>query len=249
MKNSFFNKPIGNVYLKPSLKSELSSQILYGEKFKIISKKKGWIKIKTNFDKYSGFIRNGFFINSFKPTHKICLKKSTIYKKVKMNFIKTQKSLYFSSTIQNLENKNGYIRFEKNKWIKKNDLKKINHIEKNYKKILKFFLNTKYLWGGKSINGIDCSALIQLFFRYNQKFFPRDTKDQIRYCKKISKDFRSGSIIFWKGHVGLCLDKKKIIHAYGPRKKVLIMNTKKTIDLIFKTAKLKVKKISNIEKY
>ena len=119
MKNSFFNKPIGNVYLKPSLKSDLSTQILYGEKFKILSKNKGWIKIKTDFDKYSGFIRNGIFINSLKPTHKIFLTKSVIYKKVNVNFIKTQKNLYFSSTIQNLEYKNGYIRFERNKWIKK----------------------------------------------------------------------------------------------------------------------------------
>ena len=249
MKNSFFNKPIGNVYLKPSLKSDLSTQILYGEKFKILSKNKGWIKIKTDFDKYSGFIRNGIFINSLKPTHKIFLTKSVIYKKVNVNFIKTQKNLYFSSTIQNLEYKNGYIRFERNNWIKKKDVKKINHFEKNYKKILKFFLNTKYLWGGKSVDGIDCSALIQLYFKYNQKFFPRDTKDQIRYCKKINKNFKAGNLIFWKGHVGLCIDKEKIIHAYGPSKKVLIMNTKKTINLISETAKLKIKKISNIKKY
>jgi len=250
VKNNFFNKPIGNLYLKPSIKSELSTQILYGEKFKILSKSKGWIKIKTDFDKYSGFIKNGIFINSLKPTHKIFSTKSIIYKKVKSDFIKTQKNLYFSSTIQNLQYKNGYIKFEKNKWVKKNTLKKVNHFEKNYKKVLKFFLNTKYLWGGKSVDGIDCSALIQLYFKYNRKFFPRDTKDQIRYCKKkINKNFKEGDIIFWKGHVGLCLNKKKFIHAYGPRKKVLIMNTKQTINLISETAKLKVKKISNIKKY
>ena len=111
-------------------------------------------------------------------------------------------------------------------------------------------MNTKYLWGGKSADGIDCSALIQLFFKYNRSFFPRDTKDQIRYCKKkINKKFKGGDIIFWKGHVGLCLDKKKFIHAYGPKKKVLIMSIKQTIYLISKTAKLKVKKISNIKKY
>ena len=250
MKNNFFNKPIGNVYLKPSIKSELSTQILYGEKFKILSKSKGWIKIKTDFDKYSGFIKNGIFINSLKPTHKIFSTKSVIYKKIKSDFIKTQKNLYFSSTIQNLQYKNGYIKFEKNKWVKKNNLKKVNHVEKNYKKVLKFFLNTKYLWGGKSVDGIDCSALIQLYFKYNRKFFPRDTKDQIRYCKKkINKNFKEGDIIFWKGHVGLCLDRRNFIHAYGPRKKVLIMNTKQTINLISETAKLKVKKISNIKKY
>ena len=73
--------------------------------------------------------------------------------------------------------------------------------------------------------------------------YVRDTnKTFIKYNKK----FKEGDIIFWKGHVGLCLDKKKFIHAYGPRKKVLVMPTDLTIKLIKKTAKLIVKKISNI---
>ena len=250
MKNNFYNKPIENVYSKPYINSEVSTQILYGEKFKIVFKNKDWLKIKTNFDNYSGYIKNDIFISSFKPSHKISSTKSWIYKKVKSKFIKTKKYLYFSTNIQNLEVKKDYIKFDKNKWVKKNDLKRLDHIEKNYKKVLKLFLNTRYLWGGKSIDGIDCSALIQLFFKYNRKFFPRDTKDQIKYCKKKNtKKFTDGDIIFWKGHVGLCLDKKKFIHAYGPRKKVLVMPIKQTINLILKTAKLEIKKISNIKKY
>ncbi len=250
MKSNFLNKPIENVYVKPDVKSKISTQILYGEKFKILSKKKNWLKIKTDYDRYLGFIKNGIFITSLKPSHKIFSAKSQIYKKKRSNFIKTKKYLYFSSVIQNLGNQKKYLKFDKNKWIKKKDVKKYNHIEKNYKKIIKLFLNTKYVWGGKSIDGIDCSALVQLFFKYNRKFFPRDTKDQIKYCKiKISKNFKDGDIIFWKGHVGLCLNKTKLIHAYGPRKKVLIMPTKQTINLISKTAKLEIKKISNIKNF
>ena len=54
MKNNFFNKPLGNINLKPESNSEVSSQILYGEKFKILLKKKKWLKIKTNYDGYTG---------------------------------------------------------------------------------------------------------------------------------------------------------------------------------------------------
>ncbi|MDC3114559.1 SH3 domain-containing protein, partial [Candidatus Pelagibacter sp.] len=50
MKNNFLNIALTNIYSKPSVKSEVTSQILYGEKFKILSKKKNWVKIKTNFD-------------------------------------------------------------------------------------------------------------------------------------------------------------------------------------------------------
>ena len=130
---------------------------------------------------------------------------------------------------------------------KKSDIKNIDHHEKNYIKIFKFFLNTKYLWGGKTCDGIDCSALIQIYFYYNRIFFPRDTKDQIRFCKrKRGGNQLKGDIVFWKGHVGICLNKSRFIHAYGPKKKVLIMPTVQTIKLIDKTANLKVKKVSNI---
>ena len=153
---------------------------------------------------------------------------------------------YGSGVCKRNENKK-YIEFEKNKWIKKSDVKNIDHHEKNYIKIFKFFLNTKYLWGGKTCVGIDCSALIQIYFYYNRIFFPRDTKDQIRFCKrKRGKNRLKGDIVFWKGHVGICLNKSRFIHAYGPKKKVIIMPTVQTIKLIDKTANLKVKKISNI---
>ena len=112
MKNKFYNKPIGNVYLRPSLNSEISTQILYGEKFKILSKSKGWLKIQTNFDRYSGFIKDENFIISFKPYYKIFSKRSWIYKKFKSNFKKTKKYLYFSSSIQNLESKIDFVKFD-----------------------------------------------------------------------------------------------------------------------------------------
>ena len=249
MKNNFFNKPVENIYLKPSTNSEVSSQILYGEKFKILSKKKNWIKIKTNFDNYTGYIKKNKFNVNFTPTNKICKLKSKIFKKINNKFLPTDKYLYFASgiSIKNLNKK--YIEFEKNKWIKKKDTKNINHFNNDFMKIFKMFLGCKYLWGGKTSKGIDCSALIQIYFYYNRIFFPRDSKDQIKFCKKKSQKFSKGDIIFWKGHVGICISKTKFIHAYGPKKKVLIMPTYFTIKLIQKTAKLVIKKVTNIENY
>ncbi len=158
--------------------------------------------------------------------------------------------MFFGSGISIKNKFKSYIEFDENKWIKQNDIRNINHFEKNFIKILKLFLNTKYLWGGKTSKGIDCSSLIQIYFYYNRIFFPRDTKDQVKYCKKKkNKKFKKGDIIFWKGHVGMCINQSKFIHAYGPKKKVLIMPTNFTIKLIEKTAKLTIKKISNIKNY
>ena len=250
MKNNYLNISVTNIYTKPNIKSEVSSQILYGEKFKILSEKKGWIKIKTYFDNYIGYIKKQKFKKKFKPQLKIYKLKSRIFIKKKNKFCPSKSFLYFASGLSLLSQDKKYIEFEKNKWVQKKHTKKINHYEKNYVKIIKMFLNSKYLWGGKTSKGIDCSALIQIYFYYNRIFFPRDSKDQIRYCKiKKNNKFNKGDIIFWKGHVGICLDRYKFIHAYGPKKKVLIMPIKTTIELIKRTAKLKVKKVTNINKY
>ena len=244
--NYFYKKPLSNIYKKPNAFSEVTSQILYGEKFKIISKNKSWIKIKSLFDNYTGYIKNKYYTKDHQPTHKIFTLKANIYNKQKN---KTKNFLPFASRISMIDENKKFIEFEKNKWIKKKDIKKINHIEKDYLKVLKMFLKIKYLWGGKTYRGIDCSAILQLFFYYNNKFYPRDTKDQIKYSakKNKSKVFKKGDIIFWKGHVAVCINAQKLIHAYGPEKKVLIMNIKETINRIERTAKLTVKKISPIK--
>ena len=247
MKNNFLNKSVANVYFKPSSNSEVVSQILYGDKFKILLKRKKYIKIKTHYDNYIGYIKNGDFLKNFNPSFKISKIKSRIFFKKGKRFLSSNHYLYYGSGVCKRNENKKYIEFEKNKWIKKSDIKNIDHHEKNYIKIFKFFLNTKYLWGGKTCDGIDCSALIQIYFYYNRIFFPRDTKDQIRFCKrKRSKNRLKGDILFWKGHVGICLNKSRFIHAYGPKKKVIIMPTGQTIKLIDKTANLKVKKVSNI---
>ena len=243
MKNNFFyNFSLGNINAKPSNNSETLSQILYGEKFKVLKNQKNWVKIKTDYDNYIGYIKKKIYYNEFNPKLKIFKIKSKIFLKKNNIFLPTKKYLNFGSGVSVLNKSKNFIEFKKNKWIKKSDTKPISHQEKNFTKIFKLFLNTKYLWGGKTGNGIDCSALIQIYFYYNRIFFPRDSKDQIKFCKK--KNTREilklkKKIIFWKGHVAMNIDKKNLIHAYGPKKRVIIMNTKKTISTILKDTNLK----------
>ena len=240
MQNNFFcSYPYINIFENPSNNSKISSQIIYGEKFKVLRKVKNFLKIRTSYDRYHGYIKNKKFKKKIKTTHKV--------KVLKTKILKSNKFLPFSSEIEILKKKKNYVMFKKNKWIKAKDINPINHKNKNILKILKLFLHCKYKWGGKTYDGIDCSALIQLFYKFNNKFFPRDTVDQVKFRKGINiKKFKLGDIIYWKGHVAICINSKKLIHAYGPRKKVLVMDINKTIKLIKKTANLEVKKIFRI---
>ncbi len=250
MRSNFFCKsPYINLYDRPSYDSEVGSQILYGEKFKILLKKKNFFKIKNSYDNYIGYIKSSNYVNKFKPTHKVSVLKSRIFKYPKIQAkYKSKNFLPFSSKIQIIKKNKNFLMFDNNKWLNIKDIKLINRKEKNFIKILNLFKNCKYKWGGKTFGGIDCSALIQIFYQYNNKYFPRDTKDQIKYSKKNlkRKNFKKGDLIFWKGHVAVCINSTKLVHAYGPEKKVIIMSIKKTIDRIEKTANLKVKKITRI---
>ena len=247
MQNNFYHiNSFSNIYKKPLETSEVTSQIIYGEKFKILFRNKNWIKIKTSFDNYIGYVKNSKYIKKFNPNYKVSSLKTKIFKKPGTG---TKIWLPLGSRLSVIEENKNYIKIEKNKWIKKKDIKKLNHKEKNFVKIFRKFLNVKYVWGGKTFKGIDCSALLQMFFNYNNLFYPRDTKDQIRYTKKNSnkRKFKKGDIIFWKGHVAICLNSKQLIHAYGPERKVIIMPIIETINRIEKTTKLKVKKVSRIK--
>ena len=246
--NLFCRKPIINVLLEPKKSSKVSSQLIYGEKFKIISREKNYFKIKNLYDSYVGYIKIDKYISNHEPTHKVKFIKSKIYLSKKGNISPSNSFLPFLSEIEILKSKKNLVMFEKNKWIKRKEILPINSKVNNFRKIFRLFLNCPYKWGGKSYKGIDCSALIQMFYKYNRKFFPRDTIDQIKIKKesKFKKKYSKGDIIFWKGHVAVCLNNRMLIHAYGPSKKVLIMPIKKTINIIRKTTKLKVKKIFSI---
>ena len=243
MRNNF---SIINVHKKNNTKSEVVTQLLFGETFTKLKRNGSWIKIKNDKDGYVGYIKNKKFSSNLKNTHKVYNLFSTIYSKPLSNY-KTRKKLSFGSEIKVLEKKDKFYKFD-NLWIKKKDLKKINFKTKDNFKYLKKFINVKYKWGGKHFTGIDCSGLIQLSLNFNNKFCPRDTKDQIKYFKnniKLKK-IKKNDLIFWKGHVAIAISKHKLIHAYGPLKKTLIMPINKTIDRIKNTANLKVIGIKRI---
>ena len=229
-----------NVFKKSNTKSEVVTQLLYGETFKKIKKSKSWFKIKNDSDHYKGYIKGKNFSPNQKSTHKVYNLYANLYSEANTKS-KIKKKLSFGSKIKVINKKKFFYKFD-NFWIKKKDVREINYKTKDTFRNIKRFVNTKYKWGGKHFSGVDCSGLIQLFFNINNKFCPRDTKDQIRYFKKKIKlkNIRKNDLIFWKGHVALAVSSQQLIHAYGPQKKTLVMPIKKTINRLYKVSSLKV---------
>ena len=234
-----------NLYKKMSKNSEIVTQIIFGQSFSVIKKTSKWLKIKIKEDKYTGFIKKKKFSNYIRPTHKICVLNAKTYKESKKKI--NLGELTFGSKIKINTKLSKIARFE-NRWIETKNFKPINYKSNNIFKKVHLFKNIKYKWGGKTGKGIDCSALVQIFLNFNNKFCPRDAKDQLKYFKKDInlKKIKKNDIIYWKGHVAIAISKKKLIHAYGPMKKTIVMNIDQTIKLIKRTAKLNVISVKRI---
>ena len=247
MKNSFGNNlPIIDLYKKKNSKSKIDTQLLYGDNFKVKKKLKSFLKIKIKKDGYIGFIKNKNFSDPIKSNFKISVLKARLYNKPSLKN-KLKKFLPYDSRIRVFKRSGKFSKFDKY-WIKNSDIVKIGSKNNNIFKHIQIFKNTRYLWGGKSYKGIDCSALVQVCLNQNNKFCPRDSKDQEKYFKKRIniKNIKKNDIIFWKGHVAVALSKNKLIHAYGPLKKVVVMDIKKTINRIKRTANLDVTSVRRI---
>ena len=110
-----------NIYETRKKNSKLSSQILYGEKFSIIKKYKDFCKIKTDYDKYVGFIKKRKFEQfAFKPTHKVSSLKANIFSKP-FKSSKIKMKLSFASLLQVKSNNKEFFNFD-NYWIQKSDV-------------------------------------------------------------------------------------------------------------------------------
>ena len=237
--------PSINLHKKASIRSEIVTQMIYGDSFSIIKKNNKWLKIKIKEDGYLGFIQNKNYKTYLKPTHKINKLKAKVYKSP--NKQRKVNILAFGSKIRVIDKQSKFLKFDKG-WINQNEVKPLPYRQKDPFKRINIFKNIKYKWGGKSFKGIDCSALVQVFLNFNNKFCPRDAKDQVKYFKKNIKlkNIKKNDIIFWKGHVAIALSKKKLIHAYGPMKKTVVMDIEKTIKRIKNTANLKVIAIKRV---
>lgn len=216
---------LANIPLRfePSDRSELVSQVLFGEHFQILEQDQKWSKIKLAYDDYEGWIDNKQYKSITEEQYILLSKDNIILNADLIEYITSPENLLMPIPLGaslsflnypeiNLENFN----FE---GLKVSGIKpKSNIINTAY-----MYLHAPYLWGGKTPFGIDCSGFTQMVYKLNGHQLLRDASQQAKQGEALSfiEESEAGDLAFFDNeegniiHVGIIMDNNYIIHASG----------------------------------
>jgi hypothetical protein len=211
--------------MDPNDKSELVNQVLFGEHFEILETSGSWCKVRLGYDHYEGWIDNKQFVFTDKKNIETLEKSTPVYAGEIIDFV-TDKQQNFAaipmgSVLPHFKDQN----------------LKINDTEFHYEgtvlqgiqdkntlvDIAVKFLNSPYLWGGKTPFGIDCSGFTQLVYKLCGHKLLRDAAQQATQGDALSfiEESEPGDLAFFDNdegnitHVGIILKDNYIIHAHG----------------------------------
>jgi gamma-D-glutamyl-L-lysine dipeptidyl-peptidase len=206
----------------PSHKSEMLSQVLFGEKYIIIDQAGKWLKIQTIFDNYTGWMDKDHLQQSESKDDQqghVLLKNLLCYKPDKTKIV-----LEPGCEIHNPDFTNKTFTTANSVYTTAPDFNEsyIKNSDSLPERAMKF-LNSPYIWGGRIPSGIDCSGMTQLIYKMHGIKIPRDSSQQAGTGETISfiNDSKPGDLAFFdneKGnisHVGMIFSSGLIIHASG----------------------------------
>lgn len=211
--------------LEPSDTSEMVSQILLGEHFKVLEIRKKWSKIRLAFDQYEGWIDNKQFLLIPEEDYNTLENSPLILSNDLINFAENKQHLLSHVLIGShlpLFKQNTFVIGEET-FLIDGEIITGKQNKGNIVSTALQFLNSPYLWGGKSPIGIDCSGLTQLVYKLNGYSLKRDAKDQAKQGEVLSfiEESEPGDLAFFDNeegniiHVGIMMADNYIIHAHG----------------------------------
>ena len=218
MQYGICNLSIVPLRLEPSDTSELVSQIIYGELFKVLEQRKNWSKIRLAFDGYEGWMDNKQYIEVNEDIYNTLTKEDTKLSSDLVEFIEDSNKQLHPIVLGSTLNSLAFLGHNHDGNIISTKKEKSNIIQTAF-----LYLNAPYLWGGKTPFGIDCSGFTQMVYKLNGYRLRRDASQQATQGEALSfiEESEPGDLAFFDNnegaivHVGIIMKDNYIIHAHG----------------------------------
>ncbi len=210
---------------EPSDSSEMVSQVLFGEHFKVLEQRKKWSKIRLQFDRYEGYIDNKQYLEITEERYTALNNDPKVYAGELVTFLTDTShqlsTIALGSRLPFFKQNQCSIAsqtFSYEGAVCNSKLPKEAIIQQAF-----MYLNTPYLWGGKTPFGIDCSGFTQMVYKLCGYSLLRDAKDQATQGEVLSfiEESEPGDLAFFDNnegnitHVGIIMNDYSIIHAHG----------------------------------
>ena len=213
--------PVIGLRPSPDLAVGIDTELLMGETVQVFELANGWAWVQADADAYAGYAPESAIGDVVAATHRIVVPRSFLYpsaelRKPPVAALSMGSRMTFVAEAETRGTK--YLLTEKGEGVIAVHCKPVDEaISDDYVSVALRFLETPYLWGGRSGLGIDCSGLVQMSMAMVGKFAQRDTDMQVKSlgAEITREELRRGDLVFWKGHVGIMEDAETLLHSNG----------------------------------
>jgi len=218
--------PIAPLHRKPSLKSGLDTQLLFGQHFDIYKVDRRWIwgqsrtPITGSSQKgYVGYVPLGCFTETtISSNYVVAALRAPLFSEANIKSHITD-VLHLGARLRVKKKFGLFFQLGTGEYVHANHVRSRKTLPETlgFVDIAQQHRGLPYVWGGVSSDGLDCSGLVQSSLRAVGQDAPRDTDMQqasLGYDLPIRQSgLKRGDLIFWKGHVGIMTSSLRMIHA------------------------------------
>jgi len=227
---------LAGYHRKPSRQSERVSEVVDGQIVELLLERDNWAFLRQA-DGYLGWVYRPYLIDSPPPapTH-IVIEPVSLMRSAERQTAALSGRLLAGTTLKVAEESGGSVRVDlaggRSGWLPVADLRPLDslpHDEPSIRRQIvedsRRHVGVRYLWGGGTAQGIDCSGLAQLLYHQVGIEIPRDADMQFDAGRQVEAPFQPGDLLFFGSskdrriitHVGISLGDWRIIHSSGPR--------------------------------
>ena len=215
---------------------EQVSQILYGEKFRLLECRAGWAFGQMERDGYVGYAEMSQFGATGAATHFVTSLWSPVFSGPDIKS-PTSVILPFGSRLEAApdNSQQEFLSLAAGGHVLAVQACPLDTRLADHASTAERFLGTPYLWGGNSPAGVDCSGLVQMSLTASGLGCPRDSDQQeVALGESVADlgELRRGDLVFWPGHVGIMLDPEVLLHATAHWQSVVREPLRKVADRI-----------------